>query len=109
MYLMLHEQNLQSTVQHDEVSDIFTHVLIAVDDVFSSHAWSLDGSVREGRLADQVVELSLELCTLSGGTLDVEIELLHDESLAQVRLVRRVDAVQAVPQLLVMPGLWQPM
>ena len=92
------EGSLQAAVKHDGVPHALTNVL-TMDDALCSHSWLLDRGIGTGCLRDQVVQGSLEVSFLLSSRVQVELQLLYDELLAEVSLVGSVDRVQMAPQL----------
>jgi hypothetical protein len=83
--------------------------LISVYDHVSLKARSLDCGVCAGSLAYEIVERPFELGLLSARTVQVSLQFLDDECLAEVRLVRSADRVQLFPELAIALCIWQSM
>ena len=63
------ERRLQLAVEGDGVSDVWTDVLVAQEEVLCSETRLFYGSVRASSLADQVVKCSLEVASLLSSSL----------------------------------------
>lgn len=97
MYFMLRKESVQAAVQHYEVPYVLAHALVTVNNVLSPQSRCFDCGVGATSLGDQVVHLPLKISLLLVSCLEIVVQLLDYELLAEIAFVGGIDRMELVP------------